>query len=81
MAELEILDWFNVINYCEEQRVPRLPIPVHQYSSDDVITEIKTHDFKHPFTWFAHWDRNIVYNPSLWGEKDKKIVNIVVTFE
>ena len=74
MVELEMLDWFNVINYCEEQRVPRLPIPVCEYKGDDLITVIKEHEFKHPYTWFCNRDRGIVYNPSIWGAKDKKIV-------
>ena len=74
MVELELLDWFNVINYCEEQRVPRLPIPVYEYKGDDLVTAIKTHEFKHPYTWFCNWNRSVVYNPSLWGAKDKKIV-------
>jgi hypothetical protein len=75
MVELELLDWFNVINYCEEQRVPRWPIPVCEYEGDDLVTVIKQHEFKHPYTWFYKKDHSVVYNPSLWGAKDKKIVS------
>lgn len=75
MVELDMLDWFNVINYCEEQRVPRLPIPFVTYEGDDLITVIKQHEFKHPYTWFYHKNYDVVYNPSIWGEKDKKIVS------
>ena len=75
MVELDLLDWFNVINYCEEQRVPRLPIPFVTYEGDDLITVIKQHEFKHPYTWFVPYIRDIVYNPSVWSEKDKKIVS------
>jgi hypothetical protein len=74
MVELELLDWFNVINYCEEQRVPRLPIPSHQYTGDDLIAAIKSHDFKHPYTWFFNYDRGVQYNPSIWYAKDRQIV-------
>jgi hypothetical protein len=75
MVELEILDWFNVINYCEEQCVPRLPIPYVTYEGDDLINIIKQHEFKHPYTWFVPYFRDIVYNPSIWSEKDKKIMS------
>ena len=74
MVELELLDWFNVINYCKEQRVPRLPIPSQQYTGDNLIETIKSHEFKHPFTWFSNYDRSIQYNPSIWYAKDRKIV-------
>ena len=75
MVELDILDWFNVINYCDEQRVPRRAIPVIEYQGDDLISVIKQHEFKHPYTWFCHKNSDVVYNPSVWGEKDKKIVS------
>lgn len=74
MVELELLDWFNVINYCEEQRVPRLPIPVREYQGDNLIDAIKSHEFKHPYTWFFNHDRNVRYNPSIWYAKDRQIV-------
>jgi hypothetical protein len=75
MVELDMLDWFNVINYCEEQRVPRLPIPYVTYEGDGIIEAIKQHEFKHPYTWFVPYFRDIVYNPSVWGEKDKKMTS------
>ena len=75
MVELDMLDWFNVINYCEEQRVPRLPIPYVTYEDDNVIEVIKQHEFKHPYTWFVPYLRDIQYNPSIWSEKDKKIMS------
>ncbi len=75
MVDLDMLDWFNVINYCEDQRVPRLPIPYVTYRGDDLISEIKRHEFQHPYTWFTQYIRDITYNPSIWGEKDKKIVS------
>jgi hypothetical protein len=75
MDKLELLDWFDVINYCEEQRVPRLPIPVCEYQGDNLIGAIKQHEFNHPYTWFVPNFCDLVHNPSIWGEKDKKIVS------
>ena len=74
MVELALLDWFNVINYCKEQRVPRLPIPSQQYTGDNLIEAIKSHEFKHPFTYFFNYDRGVQYNPSIWYAKDRQIV-------
>ena len=75
MVELDLLDWFNVINYCKEQRVPRLPIPYVTYEGDNLIEVIKQHEFKHPYTWFVPHFRDIQYNPSVWSEKDKKLMS------
>jgi hypothetical protein len=75
MVELDMLDWFNVINYCQEQRVPRLPIPYVTYEGDNLIEAIKQHEFKHPYTWFVPYFRDIQYNPSVWSEKDKKLTS------
>ena len=73
MVELDLLDWFNVINYCEEQRVHRLPIPEKLYEGDDLIREIKKHDFVHPYTWFYTQNDALTVEPCLWAAKDKKI--------
>ena len=73
MVELDLLDWFNVINYCEEQRVHRLPIPEKLYEGDDLISEIKKHDFVHPYTWFYTQNAALSVEPCLWAAKDKKI--------
>jgi hypothetical protein len=75
MVELDMLDWFNVINYCQEQRVVRLPIPYVTYENDNLIDTIKQHEFKHPYTWFVPYFRDIQHNPSIWSEKDKKIMS------
>ena len=76
MVELELLDWFNVINYCNEQIVPMLPIPVHEYSSDDLVSEIKNFEFKHPYTWFSYNKVQTYLDPSFWSIKDKKVYSI-----
>ena len=73
MVELDLLDWFNVINYCEEQRVQRLPMPEKLYEGDDLISEIKKHDFVHPYTWFYTQNAALTVEPCMWAAKDKKI--------
>ena len=76
LADLELLDWFNVINYCNEQNVPSLPIPVHVYTGDDIVNEIKNYEFKHPYTWFTKHNHDVEIVPSVWSAKDKKIFSI-----
>lgn len=73
MVELDLLDWFNVINYCKDQRVSRLPIPTQMYEGDELLNVIKQHEFKHPYTWFFTQNYHLTVEPCLWGAKDKKI--------
>ena len=77
MIELDLLDWFNVINYCTDQAVERFPMPVHYYDTDDLITEIKNYEFKTPYTLFTNQkDINLHTAPCLWTKKDRVIDRI-----
>jgi len=77
MVELELLDWFNVINYCEDQTVDRFGMPTHQYATDDLISEIKKYDFKFPYALFTNQkDLQLADSPCLWSKKDRAVVRI-----
>jgi hypothetical protein len=74
MIELELLDWFNVINYVVDQRVDRWPVKAVYYENDNLIEAIKNHTFTGPYTLFTHHDdyqsiSNV--NTCLWTEKDR----------
>jgi len=74
MIELELLDWFNVINYVVDQRVERWPVPAVYYQDDNLITAIKNHTFAGPYALFTHHNNyqsisNV--NTCLWTEKDR----------
>jgi hypothetical protein len=78
MEQLELLDWFDTVNYCSEQTVPRLPIPVVRYTTDSAVDVLKLHNFEHPYTWFVPdhefvQDHALVYEPAIWYAKDRKI--------
>ena len=74
MIELELLDWFNVINYCDDQRVHRFDLPLHVYSTDDLVTEIKQYEFKTPYVAFTTQnDLSVTSSPCLWTEKDRVV--------
>ena len=75
MVELELLDWFNVINYVENISVDRYPMPIHVYTGDDLITEIKGYDFKTPYVLFTNQpDLTLVSTNCLWSAKDRTVV-------
>lgn len=72
MIELELLDWFNVINYCDEQRVERFDIPTVVYKEDQLIETIKGHNFVTPYVHFTNIpDLSVVNWHCLWSEKDR----------
>ena len=74
MIELDLLDWFNVINYCEDQRVYRFDTPIHYYDSDDLVSEIKNYTFKTPYAVFTNQkNMQLLVAPCLWTRKDRVI--------
>jgi hypothetical protein len=77
MFELELLDWFNVINYSDDQQVERFGMPVHQYSTDDLVTEIKNYKFETPYVMFTNQKDLVLHDsPCLWTKKDRTVVRI-----
>jgi hypothetical protein len=74
MIELELLDWFNVINYCHDQIVDRFATPTHYYESDDLITEIKNYNFTTPYVLFTNQkNTNTRGWPCMWSKKDRAV--------
>ena len=74
MIDLDLLDWFNIINYVEDHNVDRFATPVHLYESDDLITEIKNYEFKTPYVFFT--TQKDLYNEDsicLWSHKDRAV--------
>jgi hypothetical protein len=77
MFELELLDWFNVINYSDDQQVERFGMPVQQYSTDDLVTEIKNYKFETPYVMFTNQTDLVLHdNPCLWTKKDRTVVRV-----
>jgi hypothetical protein len=75
LYELELLDWFNVINYCTDQTVPVI-IPVVEYQGDSVVESVVNHEFRFPYTIFKKDifpARPLVVPPCLWHPKDRTI--------
>ena len=77
LYELELLDWFNVINYCDDQTVGWFPTPVVHYDHDNLIEEIKKHDFKFPYTFFTNQKTINMSTPfCLWHAKDRVVKRV-----
>lgn len=74
MYELEILDWFNVINYCDDQTVERFDLPVHYYNTDNLVQEVKDYTFKTPYVLFSNQpDIKFVDQTCIWSDTDRTI--------
>ena len=74
MHDLELLDWFNVINYCNDQVVPRLPVPVVYYQQDSVVEAIKEYNFNFPYALFCSTsaDSSYIHTPMcLWRSQTR----------
>lgn len=72
MYNLDILDWFNVIHYVKDITVNRFEWPVLKYNSDNLVEEIKNHQFNTPYTLFTNQsDCYPNFYPCLWSEKDR----------
>ena len=73
LYELELLDWFNVINYCTDQIVP-VAIPIVEYTGDSIVESVTQTDFKFPYAIFKTKDfpvRPICIPPCIWHQKDR----------
>lgn len=76
MIELELLDWFNVINYVTAQTVKRKTVPAVLYNDDNLVAAIKNHTFTTPYALFTT-DPGLLGlkndTTCMWTEKDRLI--------
>jgi hypothetical protein len=79
MVELELLDWFNVINYNNFPFVQRWTTPVVYYETDNLIAAVQKHTFETPYVLFTNQPDIVdpIANGSsncLWSDKDRTAV-------
>ena len=82
MVELELLDWFNVINYNNFPFVQRWPTPVVYYGTDNLIAAVQKHTFETPYVLFTNQPDIVdpIANGSsncLWSDKDRTAVTFI----
>jgi hypothetical protein len=73
LYELELLDWFNVIHYCNTQIVP-VNVPIVEYQEDSIVNAIVNHEFKFPYAIFKTNSfpvRPVFTPPCIWHAKDR----------
>ena len=73
---LELLDWFETVNYVPGISVPRWPMPVIQHQQDTQVDEILCADFTAPLMLFSSKsrDQNSMPTVSIWRENTETIV-------
>jgi hypothetical protein len=78
LYELELLDWFNVINYCTDQTVNRFREPTVVYDGDTIVDAVKNYEFNFPYATFINSDEFIYREETicLWAAKDRVAVPI-----
>ena len=73
MDQLELLDWFDTVNYCDEQVVPYIGIDIVRYNSDDLVRLVKEHKFTAPYAVFTTTGEIPDFTPSVWRKKDRAV--------
>ena len=77
LYELELLDWFNVINYCRDQQVERYDPPTIFYTEDSLIEPVKNTAFNFPYAVFSNREdylpTGLCVYPCLWAAKDRVV--------
>jgi hypothetical protein len=77
LYDLELLDWFNVINYCEDQKAYRFECPTIIYEGDSIVEAVKQTQFNFPYAFFVNKDDEVFphyVNPCLWAIKDRTVI-------
>ena len=73
--QCQLLEWYD-LNFVEDKKVSRRPMPVIQHTGDSHVDAVKTQEWAGPlalFTTTDYVDRALVTVP-LWREKTKNIV-------
>ena len=73
MHELELLEWFDTVNFCTDQTVPRIDFDRVIFNSDSVVEAIKQHRFTTPYATFTCDGTEPDYTPSIWRQKDRAV--------
>ncbi len=76
ITKLELLDWFDTINYCNDQCVPRWDMPVFIHQQDSHVDFVKTVNVAAPLVLISNREikQQDLPTVNLWREKTKTIV-------
>jgi hypothetical protein len=72
---LQVLEWFETLNFVEGRLVPRLPMPRVKYTDDSLATAVWNHEFSTPLVEFYQTiSSSNIPTVSLWQESTKTVV-------
>ena len=73
--KLALLEWYDTINFVENIRIPRKPIPIVYNNQDSHVSAVKEHNFDTSAVIFTQDNNTITDYPkiNLWREAEKKI--------
>ena len=71
---LEVLEWFETLNFVSEIPVKRYLFDTVKYNSDSLVEAVWNHQFEQPVTMFYKYNQAYAPTISLWQEKLKTIV-------
>lgn len=75
LPNIKLLDWYDKVNFCDEQKVKRTEWPEVIYDSD-LVTAIKEHTFESPYVAFKHksmTEYKTNYDPNVWRQEDRSL--------
>ena len=75
LKDIKLLDWYDKVNYCNEQIVTRTEWPEVIYDTD-LVTAIQEHTFESPYVAFKHRsmaEYKTNYDPSVWRSEDRSL--------
>lgn len=72
--EIEVLEWFNPLNFVQEKPVVREHPPAVKYTSDSVVDAVWNHTFTEPVVQFYRYQIEQPITISLWQERLRTVV-------
>lgn len=72
---IELLEWYRDINW-HTNGVPRLPWPVHEYATDNLVAEIQQHVFASAYTQFTNGPCPEYNSVCLWTAKQRTVERV-----
>ena len=78
--ELELLDWFDTVNYVKDQVVDRVVAPIEYYTGC-LAEAVKNYNFVEPYVKFVHSSvpaietssKSYLITPSIWRPQDRAV--------
>ena len=74
--QLELLDWFDTVHYCNDQHVARWAMPVFEHTEDSHVDYVRAADFSAPVALFTNRlvDSRDIPAVNLWRAQTKTVV-------